>query len=54
MITTTIYLQSGATTLTVFSDASSYHTPSTNPCSLPDYKFAGTAQNSLTIDSRTG
>ena len=54
MSTTTIYLQSGVTTLTVFSDGTSYYTPPANPCWLPDYKFHETTPNGLTIDSKTG
>ena len=54
MSTTTIYLQSGATTLTVFSDGSSYYTPPANPCYLPDYKFVGSTPIGLTIDFKTG
>ena len=54
MSTKTIYLQSGASTLTVFSDGSSYYTPPAIPCYLPDYKFVGTAQNGLTLDFKTG
>ena len=54
MSTTTIYLQSGATTLTVFSDGSSYHTPPAIPCWLPNYKFEGNEPNGLAINFKTG
>ncbi len=54
MDTKTIYLQSGASTLTVFSDGSSYHTHPASPCWLPDYKFEGTEPNGLTLDFKTG
>ena len=54
MSTTTIYLQPGVTTLTVFNDGSSYYTAPVNPCWLPDYKFEGTEPNGLTLDFKTG
>ena len=54
MSTTRIYLQSGATTLTVFGDGSSYHNPPATPCWLPDYKFEGTEPNGLNLDFKTG
>ena len=54
MSTTTIYLQPGVTTLTVFNDGSSYYTAPVNPCWLPDYKFAGTEPNGLNLDFKTG
>ena len=54
MSTKTIYLQAGATSLTVFSDGSSYYSPPAIPCSMPDYNFNGTAPNGLTINFKTG
>jgi hypothetical protein len=54
MSTSIIYLQSGASTLTVFSDGSSYFNPPANPCWLPEHKLIGTAQNGLTLDFKTG
>ncbi len=54
MSTTTIYLQSGATTLTVFSDGSSYHNAPVKPCWLPYFEFLGTTPNGLIIDFKTG
>ena len=54
MSTTTVYIQSGATTLTVFSDGTSYYIPPTNPCTLPTHYFVGTVPNGLTLDFKTG
>ena len=54
MSTTTIYLQSGTSKLTVFSDGSSYYTPPAIPCSLPYYLFVGNTPNGLTLDFETG
>ena len=54
MKTTIVYLQTGATSLTVFSDGTSYYTPPTNPCSLPTHYYVGTIPNGLTLDFKTG
>ncbi len=52
--TSTIYLQSGNPTLTVFSDGSFYHSPPAIPCSMPNYSFVLTIPNGFTIDFKTG
>ena len=54
MSTTIVYIQSGATTLTVFNDGTSYYIPPTIPCSLPTHYFIGTTPNGLTLNFKTG
>ena len=52
--TTIIYLQKGVTTLTVFSNGTSYYYPPATPCSLPDHDIVGTVSSDLAIDADTG
>ena len=54
MGTITVYLQSGASTLSVYSDGSSYYIPPAIPCSFPFFYFDGTEPNGLTLDFKTG
>ena len=52
--TTIVYLQSGITTLTVFSGGTSYYTPPATPCSLPAHEIVGSVSSDLTLDADTG